>query len=212
MAQELRIGFPSAASACCATRRRQRQLSWRSRPGFRSARDIEDIAMRLRQRRSSRTRRPCRRPNAAGAQRDLVDRDRRFQRKRREFQDLNQRRTRLGRWSSEPTRRSSRSSTPRSTILIIQDATFYSPRGHHRQDPGAERAQAGKWAAAPRCERGRAGRIAAALGGRLIGDPGPAHHPHRSRSRRRERPATIPPSSLPTSATARGWRRRAPVA
>ena len=132
MAQELRIGYVSgervlrdSAPAKAAQAKLEAEFSKRQK-------DIEDIAVRLKAA-SEKLEKDA--PTLSEAersrrQRDLVDQDREFQRKRREFQeDLNQRKNEeLGAVVERANKAIKQIFDAEKYDLIIQDATFYSPR------------------------------------------------------------------------------------
>ena len=132
MAQELRIGYVSgervlrdSAPAKAAQAKLEAEFSKRQK-------EIEDIAVRLKAA-SEKLEKDA--PTLSEAersrrQRDLVDQDREFQRKRREFQeDLNQRKNEeLGAVVERANKAIKQIFDAEKYDLIIQDATFYSPR------------------------------------------------------------------------------------
>ena len=131
-AQELRIGYVSgervlrdSAPAKAAQAKLEAEFSKRQK-------DIEDIAARLK---STSEKLEKDAPTLSEAernrrQRDLVEQDREFQRKRREFQeDLNQRKNEeLGAVLERANKAIKQIFDAEKYDLIIQDATFYSPR------------------------------------------------------------------------------------
>ncbi|MBK6865429.1 MAG: OmpH family outer membrane protein [Ideonella sp.] len=131
-AQELRIGYVSgervlrdSAPAKAAQAKLEAEFSKRQK-------DIEEIAARLK---ASSEKLEKDAPTLSEAersrrQRDLVEQDREFQRKRREFQeDLNQRKNEeLGAVVERANKAIKQIFDAEKYDLIIQDATFYSPR------------------------------------------------------------------------------------
>ena len=131
-AQELRIGYVSgervlrdSAPAKAAQAKLEAEFSKRQK-------EIEEIAARLKAA-SERLEKDA--PTLSEAersrrQRDLVEQDRDFQRKRREFQeDLNQRKNEeLGAVVERANKAIKQIFDAEKYDLIIQDATFYSPR------------------------------------------------------------------------------------
>ena len=132
MAQELRIGYVSgervlrdSAPAKAAQAKLEAEFSKRQK-------EIEEIAARLKAT-SEKLEKDA--PTLSEAersrrQRDLVEQDRDFQRKRREFQeDLNQRKNEeLGAVVERANKAIKQIFDSEKYDLIIQDATFYSPR------------------------------------------------------------------------------------
>jgi outer membrane protein len=132
MAQELRIGYVSgervlrdSAPAKAAQAKLQAEFSQREK-------DMADTAARLKSL-SEKLEKDA--PTLSEAersrrQRDLVEQDRDFQRKRREFQeDLNQRKNEeLGAVVERANKAIKQIFDSEKYDLIIQDATFYSPR------------------------------------------------------------------------------------
>ena len=132
LAQELRIGYVSgervlrdSAPAKAAQAKLEAEFSKRQK-------DIEEIAARLKAA-SEKLEKDA--PTLSEAergrrQRDLVEQDRDFQRKRREFQeDLNQRKNEeLGAVVERANKAIKQIFDAEKYDLIIQDATFYSPR------------------------------------------------------------------------------------
>jgi outer membrane protein len=131
-AQELRIGYVSgervlrdSAPAKAAQAKLEAEFSKRQK-------EIEEIAARLKAT-SEKLEKDA--PTLSEAersrrQRDLVEQDREFQRKRREFQeDLNQRKNEeLGAVVERANKAIKQIFDAEKYDLIIQDATFYSPR------------------------------------------------------------------------------------